>query len=125
MDYKDNEEFRWVRNSLMTWEDVVDYMSYLGSEPEGRFSDLRIQPEKLLSRPHDNIEFKDSLVKSLVGDDDGVTPSEITERTYQFGLFYDLHHQGITGIPSLGKQSSESKGEWLIRVKKAQEEEKE
>ena len=107
VDYFSEVETRWVRNSLCTFEDVQEIVESL---EEGEFKNLRIQTEEYLSALHENV---------LAFDDHDVVESEITERTFQFGNFYDSHYEDITGEESLGRKSGESKSEWVARVKKA------
>ena len=52
MDYYDQEDFRWVRNPMMTLEDIQTQLRYMD---EVQIKELRIQPESFLSRLHENV----------------------------------------------------------------------
>ena len=111
VDYFCEVETRWVRNSFCNFEDVQTIVESL---EEHQVRDLRIQSEKRLSELHENV---------LAFDDRDVVDSEITERTFQFGGFYDSHSEDLTGVPSLGRQFNESKSDWVKRVQEAKKKE--
>ena len=111
VDYKDNEEVRWVRSPMMTLEDI---QNVLNTYPLENIKDLRITPEKFLSRLHEN-------VISIRGASDQIQNSEITERAFRYARVYDSIHAETTGIQSLTKEESESDSDWKSRVKIAQE----
>ena len=116
IDWFDEGEVRWIRTPLCTLQDVQELVSNM--TPSG-VRNLRIQSETRLSELHENV--KDDGVN--VEHEERVTNSEITERTFCFGGFYDISHEGRTGVPSLSKGSTESRKDWLKRVEEAQKEE--
>ena len=120
MDFKDLEK-GWIRNPLMTMEDIQFFFQNTSPTELWKFGDMRITPERYLSKLHQNIED----VGIPRGKGVAVNNSHLTEREFLFGVMYEVVHEDTTDVTSLSKDDEESFDEWEERVRVAQEKEEE
>ena len=107
VDYRTTKTPSWIRIPLCTIDDVKEIIEDLDD-----VKDFRVQPEKYLSKLHQNI---------MAFDDYEPVTSEITERTFLFGGAYDEVHAHKTQVPSLQRSDEvdETKSDWVERIQKA------
>ena len=118
MDFKDPEK-GWIRNPLMTMDDIQFFFQNKSLTELMSFADMRITPERYLSELHQNIQLDGT--KRGVGI--AVNDSHLTEREFLFGEMYEFVHEDTTDITSLSKDNEESFDEWEERVRVAKEKE--
>ena len=116
MDFKDPEK-GWIRNPLMTMDDIQFFFQNKSLTELMSFADMRITPERYLSELHQNIQLDGT--KRGVGI--AVNDSHLTEREFLFGEMYEFVHEDTTDVTSLSKDDEESFDEWEERVRVAKE----
>ena len=118
MDFKDPEK-GWIRNPLMTMDDIQFFFQNKSLTELMSYANLRITPERYLSELHQNIQLDGT--KRGVGI--AVNNSVLTEREFLFGEMYEFGHEDTTDVTSLSKDNEESFDEWEERVRVAKEKE--
>ena len=118
MDFKDPEK-GWIRNPLMTMDDIQFFFQNKSLTELMSYANMRITPERYLSELHQNIQLDGT--KRGVGI--AVNDSHLTEREFLFGEMYEFVHEDTTDVTSLSKDNEESFDEWEERVRVAKEKE--